>query len=429
MKFPGWIPKNIPLPPSAKWDMILLPTLFLFNFFSFSSWLHLSHATIHPWLVFPWLYGLVGLFPLAWRHRAPIIVFVTQWVVAVAAWPFMSEYVPVVGIPVALYAVSFYRSRRVSLLTLAASFISSGVAAYAVSFKVPHPTVNAALVAFISNFLFFTIVAIGAWSLGRSIGVSQRHQQHLEREQEMAREIEMLTAERRKIARELHDIVSHSVAVILLQANGAACIADTDFGQITESDFAKIKQSLAHVTATGTQTMAELRRLLWVLETGDAAADAVGSSELKPQPGLADLTTLLASLRISGMPVVAHVEGIPQDLDPSVNLIAYRIVQEGLTNILKHAGKDASPRLRLAWKSQSLLIQIDNDTNSAEKFRTSALSVGRGLIGLRERAHAIGGSLNAGPLHKGGYRLTATLPISAPEISLVLGASSQPHED
>jgi signal transduction histidine kinase len=239
----------------------------------------------------------------------------------------------------------------------------------------------------------------------------------------------LLTGERRKIARELHDIVSHSVTVILLQANGAACIADTDFAQITDSDFVRIKQSLAHITTTGTQTMAELRRLLEALDTGNATRDAVGISELKPQPGLADLTTLLASLRITGMPVTAHVEGTPRDLDPSVDLTAYRIVQEGLTNILKHAGKDANPRLRLAWKSQSLLIQIDNDTNSAETPRKSALSIGRGLVGLCERAHAVGGNLHAGPHHEGGYRLIATLPFSTPEISLVSGTSSQPHED
>jgi signal transduction histidine kinase len=356
-------------------------------------------------------------------------VFVAQWALAVAAWPFMAEYAPVVGIPVALYAVSFHCRRKTSLLALAASFVPSGLTAYAISFKAPRSTLNAALVTFMSNALFLIFMAIGAWILGRSLRASQWHQQRLEHEQKIAREFEMLTGERRKIARELHDIVSHSVTVILLQANGAACIADTDFAQITDSDFVRIKQSLAHITTTGTQTMAELRRLLEALDTGNATRDAVGISELKPQPGLADLTTLLASLRITGMPVTAHVEGTPRDLDPSVDLTAYRIVQEGLTNILKHAGKDANPRLRLAWKSQSLLIQIDNDTNSAETPRKSALSIGRGLVGLRERAHAVGGNMHAGPHHEGGYRLIATLPFSTPEISLVSGTSSQPHED
>jgi signal transduction histidine kinase len=435
MKIPGWIPKSIQVPSSAKWDGVLLPTLFLFNLFNFSSWLHLVQAPINPWLFLPWLYGLVGLFPLVWRNRAPMAVFVTQWVLAVTwvlaavSWPFMVEYAPVVGIPVALYAVSFHCSRKASLLALAVSLFPIGITAYAVSFMVPRSTLNAAVVALISNAIFFTVMVIGAWVLGRSIGVSQRHQRRLEYEQKTSREIEVLTEERRKIARELHDIVSHSVTVILLQANGAGCIADTDFTQITDSDFTRIKQSLAHITTTGTQTMTELRRLLEVLETGDSIRDAVGISELEPQPGLANLTTLLASLGVTGMVVTAHVEGTPRDLDPSVDLTAYRIVQEGLTNILKHAGKDANPRLRLVWKSQTLLIQIDNDTNFAEAPRKSALSVGRGLVGLRERVHTVGGNLNAGPRHEGGYRLIATLPFSTPEISLFSSTSGQSHED
>jgi len=424
MQITGWIPKSLQILPSAKRDVVLLAVVFTFNFFNFSSWLHLGRVATSPSAFFPWLYGLIGLLPLVWRNRAPITVFATQWVLAVAAWPWISEYIPVVGIPVALYAVSFHCSRTASSLALAASLIPSGLDAYSVSFRTAHST-SSALVAFISNELFLTLMAVGAWFLGRSAGASQRHQQHLEHEQKISQESEVLADERRKIARELHDIVSHSVTVILVQANGAAFIADTDFGHITESDFDRIKQSLAHITTTGTQTMAELRRLLEVLETGDGSRD---DSELKPQPGLADVTTLLASVRNSGMPVEAHVEGLPRELDPSVDLTAYRIVQEGLTNILKHAGKDANPRLYLIWNSQSLLIQIDNDINSAEAPCESALSVGRGLVGLRERAHAVGGTLTAGPRHKAGYRLAATLPFSTSETSMISDTSSQPHD-
>jgi signal transduction histidine kinase len=419
MRFPDWMLKCISIPPSAKWDAGLLPALFLFNFFNFSTWFDLNRMTFNTGVIFPSLYGLAGLVLLAWRNRAPRAIFVTQWMLAVAAWPVMAEYVPVVGIPVALYAVSFHCGRRASLLALAASFILGELEAYAVSLKLSQPVWTTTLVPFVSNSLFFTFMVIGAWFLGRSVGASQRHRQRLEREQKIGQEIETLAVERRKIARELHDIVSHSVTVILVQANGAACIADTDFGHITETDFTRIKQSLAHITTTGTQTMAELGRLLDVLETGDATHDDVGISELKPQPGLADVATLLASLRGSGMPVDAHVEGLPRELDPSVDLTAYRIVQEGLTNILKHAGKDANPRLRLAWKPQSLLVQIDNDISSADAPCKSALSVGRGLVGLRERAHTVGGTLIAGPHHKGGYRLAATLPFSTSETSLI----------
>ncbi|MGH3673561.1 MAG: sensor histidine kinase [Pseudonocardiaceae bacterium] len=428
MKLPGWISRRIHIPPSAKWDAVLLPVLFLFNLFNFSTWHDLVDLTTNPWVLFFWLYGLVGLFPLIWRNRAPMTVFATQWVHAVAAWPFMSKYTPVVGIPVALYAVAFHHRRSVSLLALFASFISSGTTAYAVSFKLPyHANATSMLAAFIPNALFFTIMTIGAWFLGNSRGVSQRHQQHLERKQEITREAETLAAERRKIARELHDIVSHSVTVILLQANGAASIADTDFAQITETQFNQIKQSLTHITTTGTQTMAELRRLLSVLETGDATRDALGTNKLEPQPGLANLAALLRSLRATGMPVAYHVEGAPRDLDLSVDLTAYRIVQEGLTNVLKHAGKDANSQLRLVWNPQRLLIQIDNDTDFEEASRKSALSTGRGLVGLRERVHAVGGNLKAEPYPEGGYRLIASLPFAVPETSIP-GTSSQPRE-
>ncbi len=230
---------------------------------------------------------------------------------------------------------------------------------------------------------------------------SRRHVQQLERERKTAREA--VAAERRRIARELHDIVSHAVTVIVLQAAGATRVAETDF--------AKVILSLGHIQAMGEQAMAELGRLLGVLQASDAASPAVGLGELGPQSGLADLPVLLESLRATGMPITAGVEGTPGELDPSVDLAAYRIVQEGLTNALKHAGKDANPRLRLAWQTQRLLIQIDNDTNPTEAPRGHALSNGRGLVGLRERVHAAGGQLYAGPAeHQDSYRLTATLP-------------------
>ncbi|HZA18424.1 MAG TPA: hypothetical protein VE645_16305, partial [Pseudonocardiaceae bacterium] len=140
--------------------------------------------------------------------------------------------------------------------------------------------------------------------------------------------------------------------------------------------------------------------------------DAEDIDDLGPQPGLADMTALLASLRDTGMPVTVHVQGTPRGLDPSIDLAAYRIVQEGLTNVLKHGGMDSHPQLRLVWEARNLIIQIDNDINFAAAHRGQALSVGRGLIGLRARAHAAGGRLHAGPHHNGGYRLTAALPLA-----------------
>jgi signal transduction histidine kinase len=198
--------------------------------------------------------------------------------------------------------------------------------------------------------------------------------------------------------------------VIVLQAAGAARVAETDFAQVT--------RSLAHIETAGKQAMAELRRLLGVLADSDPANDAVGIDGLKPQPGLADLSDLLASLRDAGMPVVLQVTGIRRELDSSLDLTAYRIVQEGLVNVLKHAGKDANPRLGLVWKPQSLVIRIENEINLPTANNRQSFSGGRGLVGLRERAHAAGGDLDAGP-YQGGFRLTATIPFATPGVSSV----------
>jgi signal transduction histidine kinase len=327
-----------------------------------------------------------------------------------AAWPFMPIYAPVVGIPVALYTVSVHYSRRISLLALLTSFIPNGIAAAGIAF-IDHSALTERIFPFIANIIFLYIMSIGAWCAGRVSKVIQQHVQHLERERERAREAEVLATERRRIARELHDIVSHAVTAIVLQAAGAARIAKTDFAQVM--------RSLALIETTGKQAMTELRQLLRLLDDSDPDNQERGIGELVPQPGLADLTTLLTTLQTTGMPVTIHVEGTPRDLERSLDLAAYRIVQEGLTNVLKHAGKDSNPRLRIDWEAEQLLIQIDNDINLAEAHHGQALSVGRGLVGLRERVDAAGGSLHAGPYHQGGYRLTATIPYaeSTPDTS------------
>jgi signal transduction histidine kinase len=410
MRIAGWVPERIPVPPRVKQDILLLLALYTFNCLSFSAWVKLGQVPSHPWLLLEWLYGLAALIPLLWRDRAPMTVLGTQWVFTVAAWPMMPHYIPAVGIPVALYAVSVQCSRKISFLALLASFIPSAVAA-AASYKI------AGVNSLVTNGVFFFVSVGWAWGLGRLTQASRRNIQVLERERESAWEAEVLAAERRRIARELHDIVSHAVTLIVLQAAGAARVAETDFAQVI--------RSLGHIETAGKQAMAELRRLLGVLSDSDPGSAVHGVDGLQPQPGLADLTELLASLRAAGMPVTMQVTGNPRELDSSLDLTAYRIVQEGLVNVLKHAGKDANPRLQLIWKPHSLLIQIDNDMNVAKRQTGQPLSGGRGLVGLRERAHAAGGDLDAGPCREGGYRLTATIPFATPGVSSVPRVASQ----
>jgi signal transduction histidine kinase len=402
MRIPGWMPESIHIPSlPVKRDALLLPTFFVLNVFTFSAWIQLSEVAARPWLLLVWLYGLAVLVPLIWRDRAPVAVFITQ-VLAVAPWPILHYYTPVVGIPVALYAVSVQRSRTTSSLALVASFLPNELAA-SVAFMNPSTSSSAGIYSFIGNTILLCLITVAAWGAGCLTQASRLHVQQLERERETAREA--VAEERRRIARELHDIVSHAVTVIVLQAAGASRVAETDLARVIES--------LGHIQAMGERAMAELGRLLGVLRASDAASPAVGLGELGPQPGLAELPMLLGSLQAIGMPVNVDVVGTTSDLDPSVDLAAYRIVQEGLTNVLKHAGKDASPRLRLSWEAEVLLIQIDNDTNPARADPGQQLSTGRGLVGLHERARAAGGHLHAGLVqHGGGYRLAVTLPLT-----------------
>ena len=411
--------RGIYMPPLTKRDALLFSALFIFNCFAFSAWLKLAQVPTEPWLLLAWLYGLFGLVPLAWRDEAPGIVFATQWVLTVAAWPFMSDYIPMAGLTVALYAVAVHYGRRTALLTLLVSCVPVGLE-LAAEFR---PSAgDGPYASFVTNGVIIVVAAGCAWGLGRMTQASQRRVQELEYERESAREAAVLATERRRIARELHDIVSHAVTVIVLQAAGAARVGKTDFTQVI--------RSLTHIETTGKQAMAELRRLLGVLEDSSAGSRPAGTGDLKPQPGLADLPELLTSFNDVGIPVIVDTEGTAATLDSSIDLTAYRIVQEGLVNAVKHAGKNANPRLRLTWRTQGLRIQIDNDITIARTHRAAPLpdSGGRGLVGLRERAHAVGGDLQAGP-HEGGYRLTATIPFATPGVSAVSRASLRERED
>ncbi len=399
MKIPGWMSSGIPISQSAKRDATLLTALFLFNLFFFAAWFKIAEVPAKPWTILVWLYAVVMFVPLFWRAKAPLVVFCIEWILTVLAWPMRELYLPVLAIPVALHAVAAYRSRKTSLLALLATTIPVGFVSASSFSNYDEFSFSYQIQALIPNAVFLVITTVGAWGVGQVTRANKQHVEELERERETVREA--VAAERSRIARELHDIVSHAVTAIVLQAAGAARIAHTNFAQVT--------QSLAHIEATGKQAMAELRRLLGVLEASNP--DAPGFDELGPQPGLADLALLLTSMRDTGMPVTVHVEGTPHNLDPSIDLAAYRIVQEGLTNVLKHAGTNSHPQLRMVWEAHSLRIQIDNDINVAAANRGQALSVGRGLVGLRARAHAAGGRLHAGPHHHGGYRLTATLPL------------------
>jgi signal transduction histidine kinase len=426
MKYLGWLPKDIQTSLSTKRDTVLLLMLYLFNCFTFSTYTELGKVATEPWLLLAWLYGLVTLVPLFWRNKAPVAVFITQLIFVIAWMPFLWLYSPVVGVPVALYSIATNCGKKFSLPALAVSLIPNVLVAFALKSAAEEPK---RFSTFVGSVGFLVLAGIGACIAGHLTRASQQHIEYLEREQAAtreaeerkqaaAREAEMLAAERRKIARELHDSVSHAVTVIVLLAAGAAKVADTDLDEA--------KQSLGNIETTAKRAMNELRDLLAILGRG-SPNDAVGTNGSGSQQGLTDLAMLLASVRATGMSVSVHLNGKQRVLAPNIDLTAYRIVQEGLTNVMKHGGKDAKPQLRIVWEADNLVIQIDNGTGLAEMANSPATSGGWGLRGLRERIHAIGGDLTAGPHREAGFRLTAILPVATPATCHEVPSVVAPH--
>lgn len=200
--------------------------------------------------------------------------------------------------------------------------------------------------------------------------------------------------ERRRIARELHDVVAHHVVVMGVLATGARRMLRR------EPDAAD--EALATIEETSRTTVRELRRLLDVLRTDTEPTPA----DLAPQPGLAGVETLVEQVREAGLPVSLHVDGEVCDLDPGISLTVFRIVQEALTNTLKHAG-EATAEVRLTFDADALVVEI-LDTGRGPAPETGR--VGHGLVGMRERVALYGGTLHTGPRPGGGFRVYARIP-------------------
>ena len=218
--------------------------------------------------------------------------------------------------------------------------------------------------------------------------------------------------ERARIASEMHDVVTHNVSVMVVQAGAARRVLDSSPGEAREA--------LLAVEASGRTAMTELRHLLGLLTPsveGEADAVEVAMPEgagLTPQPGVARIPALVSRLCAAGMPVELSVDapgGTPRDLPPGVDLAAFRVVQEGLTNVMKHAGQ-ARTTVRLDYGPRDLLITVSDDGRPVESASAAAPGPGgRGLIGLRERIAVYGGELDAGPRPGGGWRLVARIPL------------------
>jgi signal transduction histidine kinase len=345
----------------------------------------------HGHLVAQSVLALVMTATLAWRRVAPLAVVGTVCAAIVVQVLAVTPYVPFLAgllpMAVANYTAAAYAPRF-----RAASLVAVFAAEAAIYAVIPEERAG-------GEVLFAAFVAVGTWLAGdvvrsrfsraeRAVGAA--HELLAERERAAAA---TLAEERSRIARELHDVIAHSVSVMGVQAGAARTLLDADPGAAREA--------LRSIETTARESVAELQRLLAVLRERDDAPDGRA-----PQPGLAQLPGLVEQVRAAGLPVELSLSGDGEP-PPGIALAGYRIVQEALTNALKHAG--APTTVAVALRGGELYIEVRN----AAGRRPSPATGGHGLVGMRERAHLYGGTVEAGPCPEGGFAVSARLPVTA----------------
>ncbi|MGH3200871.1 MAG: sensor histidine kinase [Streptosporangiaceae bacterium] len=308
-----------------------------------------------------------------------------------------------VGILVLLYTVAAERTRRVSLPGLAACvvlFLAVVVRYNPGGNQPPHQ-----LEFFLVTALLYLLAPTSAWVLGDSMGYRRAYSAALEeraaraeRERDAQAQI-AAAAERARIARELHDVIAHNLSVMVAQADGGAYAFD--------AAPERSRQALAEIGRTGRQALAEMSSLLGILRTDPETAP------LAPAPAAAEIEQLVTQAREAGMQVSLAVEGPVRPLPGGLSLAAYRIVQEALTNVRKHAGAGAAVNITLSYGRDELLVRVTDDGRAGLPRYGPAPKdpAGHGLAGMRERAALYGGTVQAGPRPGAGFEVTARLPL------------------
>jgi signal transduction histidine kinase len=331
-------------------------------------------------------YLLVASLPLLWRHRYPVAVFAVTATVAVA-----SGYGPVYALQMgfALYSVAVRRNRTIAI---GLGLVAVGAHMLAIGLHGQHP--GYPLETILSRVLFV------GFALAAGFYVSTRYayiEGLRDRAARAERERELLAStavaeERVRIARELHDVVAHNVSLMVVQAQAANALTDDE----------RRRTALDQIASLGRQGLTEMHRMLGVLRAGEQEPEA----ELAPQPGVADVERLVGQARDAGLAVHLHMDGEPRPLPPGADLSAYRIVQEALTNVVKHAG-DARAEVSIRYGPSALELSVTDDGRGPSQNGAG----GHGLVGMRERVALFGGELVTGPGPGGrGYSLRALLP-------------------
>jgi len=331
--------------------------------------------------------------PLAFRRRYPAGAFCVM-MAAVLATNGHTTTVTFAAVLFAAYsAIVYSRYRRLALLAV------FGVAVVVTAaFPDTTPPVPARFTALLVLLPTAAVaVAMRTWRQRAGDSAERLRLAQAEHEAQTRRAVE---AERARIAGELHDVVTHNVSVMVVQAGAARRVLD--------SSPQEARAALLAVEGSGRTAMGELRHLLGLLAPAGDHGTAREDAALVPQPGLGQVQALVDRVRAAGLPVELVVEG-ERELPPGVDLAAYRVVQEALTNVLKHAD-GARAAIRLVHEEAGLVITVTDDGSGAGYGPPGSSGAGRGLIGLRERVGVYGGELDAGPRPGGGWRVRARIP-------------------
>ena len=328
---------------------------------------------------------LLGCAPLAFRRRRPGLVLT----VVGAASAFLAIHAGGADLALALAVASFTAAAHTDRQGFQRRVLPIALMSAAVSFTFAYARTNWVEVLISSTF------TVGLPMIFGRVGSNRRRRIAIDRERAAH---DAVTAERARIARDLHDVVAHAISVRVVQAGAARSVVDRDP--------AAAKVAIARIEETGRAGMTEMRRLIGILKDRDHDA------ALTPSPGLAQLGGLLATIRDAGVPVEAVTRGEPRPVSPSVELTAYRIVQEALTNVVKHAGS-ASAVVEMRWGTGTLELRIADDGTGQVPAEGSSPDgvLGHGLIGMRERLTVFGGTLETGRRPGGGFVVRARLPL------------------
>jgi signal transduction histidine kinase len=335
-----------------------------------------------------WFTFLLAL-PLAWRRRAPATVFLVIAVVAFAQWLANLPLPADVALLAALYTVAADRPRRVAFT--GALILEGGAVLAAVRWGASA----------LATFASLSGVVVAALVSGLYVRARRAHVAGLveraarlefERDQQA---LLAAAAERAQISREMHDVVAHSLAVVISLANGAAAKLGRDPEQSREA--------LESISELGRLALADTRRLLSGARTEDGAAVRA------PQPGIEQIASLVDRAASTGLAATLSVRGDPVPVAAGIALSAYRIVQEAITNAVKHAEGATTVKVELTWMPSRLQISVTDDGHGNSR---PAGPGGFGLTGMRERAALYGGMATAGPGQRGGWTVTATIPIT-----------------